>query len=93
MDIRCAMYDILKALAYTHKKGIMHRDVKPGNIIYNMFNKKAFLIDYGLAEYFIFNKSYHYRVATKTYKPPELLLNYTCYDFNMDTWGLGVTMG
>lgn len=31
-------------------------------------------------------------MATKTYKSPELLLNYTCYDYGMDTWGTGVTM-
>lgn len=36
MDIRCAIYDLLKALAHTHKQGIMHRDVKPGNILYHM---------------------------------------------------------
>lgn len=92
MDIRCVIYDTLKALKYAHAMGVMHRDIKPGNIIYHQPSKQTKLIDFGLAEFFHMDKSYHYRVATKTYKPLELLLNYTCYDYSMDTWGVGITM-
>lgn len=51
-DIRCAIYDVLKALAYMHNKGIFHRDIKPGNIMYNINKKRATVLDFGLAEFF-----------------------------------------
>lgn len=52
MDIRIMTYDVLVALSYSQKKNIMHRDVKPGNIIYDTKEKKTLLIDYGIADYF-----------------------------------------
>ncbi|KRX03999.1 Protein kinase-like domain [Pseudocohnilembus persalinus] len=92
-DIRCAIYDVLKALAYMHNKGIFHRDIKPGNIMYNINKKRATVLDFGLAEFFHVSQPYHYKVATRNYKAPEILLNYTCYDHAVDLWATGVTMG
>lgn len=51
-DIRYYMYEILKALDYCHSKGIMHRDVKPHNIMIDHANRKLRLIDWGLAEFY-----------------------------------------
>lgn len=42
------MYQILTALQYSHSMGIIHRDVKPGNIIVDLDNRKVKLIDWGL---------------------------------------------
>ena len=38
-DIRLYIYKLLKALDYSHSHGIMHRDVKPLNIVINHQNK------------------------------------------------------
>lgn len=40
------------ALAYAHKQGILHRDVKPGNILIEAENHRAKLADFGLAKFF-----------------------------------------
>jgi casein kinase II subunit alpha len=51
-DIRYYMFEVLKALDYCHSKGIMHRDVKPHNIMIDHTNRKLRLIDWGLAEFY-----------------------------------------
>lgn len=51
-DIRYYMFEILKALDYCHSKGIVHRDVKPHNIMIDHANRKLRLIDWGLAEFY-----------------------------------------
>ncbi len=51
-DIRLYLYKILEALDYSHSMGIMHRDVKPLNIIVNPDKKDLRLIDWGLADFY-----------------------------------------
>lgn len=41
---------LLEALAHTHSRGIIHRDVKPRNFLFQARTGRAFLIDYGLAQ-------------------------------------------
>jgi len=52
MDIRIYLYKILEALDYSHSHGIMHRDVKPLNIVINHHEKMLRLIDWGLADFY-----------------------------------------
>jgi casein kinase II subunit alpha len=47
------MYQILVSILGCHQRGIMHRDVKPHNIIINPQTKELTLIDFGLAEYYV----------------------------------------
>lgn len=49
-DIRSYVKELLTGLKSTHEKGIMHRDVKPGNFLYNYKTKKGYLADFGLAQ-------------------------------------------
>lgn len=91
-DIAHYVKCVLEALVYAHSKGIMHRDVKPGNIMYDFDTKTVKLIDWGLAEYYRPGTEYPVRVATRHYKGPELLLNYQRYGPSLDIWCLGCTL-
>jgi cell division control protein 7 len=44
------MYSLFNALANVHKMGILHRDVKPTNFLYDTTNHTGFLVDFGLAQ-------------------------------------------
>lgn len=107
-DIRFYMYRLLKALDVCHSRGVMHRDIKPGNVLISKSfvepQGKSFLdeddqvqrnltiIDWGLAELYYPMKRYSTRVATMRYKAPELLLQYPFYDYGVDVWGAGCIM-
>lgn len=66
--------DILSALSYMHSKKFIHRDLKPGNIILDAQNKKAVIIDFGLAKnlagYTNLTRS-KYIMGSYPYMPPE----------------------
>jgi len=88
-DIRFYIYEVLKALDYCHSKGIMHRDVKPHNIMIDHTNKRLRLIDWGLAEFYHPSQEYNVRVASRYFKGPELLIDLQTYDYSLDIWSLG----
>lgn len=88
-DIKYYTYEVLKALDYCHSKGIMHRDVKPHNIIIDPKQHRIQLIDWGLAEFYRPGTEYNVRVASKFFKAPELLVDYIYYDYSLDIWSLG----
>jgi casein kinase II subunit alpha len=48
-DIQFYMYKILKALDYTHSRGIMHRDIAPCNIVINHEAREVKIIDWSHA--------------------------------------------
>uniref|UniRef100_A0A8C7N3Z0 non-specific serine/threonine protein kinase n=1 Tax=Oncorhynchus kisutch TaxID=8019 RepID=A0A8C7N3Z0_ONCKI len=88
-DIRFYMFEILKALDYSHSMGIMHRDVKPHNVMIDHEHRKLRLIDWGLAEFYHPGQEYNVRVASRYFKGPELLVDYQMYDYSLDMWSLG----
>ncbi|XP_018806065.1 casein kinase II subunit alpha-2-like [Juglans regia] len=88
-DIRYYIYELLKALDYCHSQGIMHRDVKPHNVMIDHELRKLRLIDWGLAEFYHPSKEYNVRVASRYFKGPELLVDLQDYDYSLDMWSLG----
>lgn len=91
-DMRFYMFELLKALDYCHSMGIMHRDVKPHNVMIDHKQKKLRLIDWGLAEFYHADMEYNVRVASRFFKGPELLVDYRMYDYSLDLWSFGTML-
>jgi len=83
------MFELLKALDFCHSKGIMHRDVKPHNVMIDHEKRQLRLIDWGLAEFYHPGTDYNVRVASRYFKGPELLVDFQEYDYSLDMWSLG----
>ena len=88
-DIRYYIFELLKALDYCHSNGIMHRDVKPHNVMIDHERRQLRLIDWGLAEFYHPGRELNVRVASRYFKGPELLVDYQQYDYSLDMWSLG----
>ncbi len=93
LDIKKIMYQIIKATAYAHSKGIINRDLKPGNILIDRSTMNIKIIDWGLSEFYLKENNFSTRVSSRPYKSPELLVNYKDYDFSMDIWSIGCLFG
>ena len=89
LDIRYYFYEMLRIIDFAHSRGIIHRDLKPSNILIDHPKRSVKIIDWGLAEFYIQEKPYNVRVASRYYKPPELLVNYQFYDYSLDMWSFG----
>ncbi|GAA6006633.1 casein kinase II subunit alpha/alpha' [Rhodotorula paludigena] len=88
-DVRYYIYELLKALDFCHSRGIMHRDVKPHNVMIDHERRQLRLIDWGLAEFYHPGTEYNVRVASRYFKGPELLVDFQEYDYSLDMWSLG----
>lgn len=92
-EVRYYLYHLLVALDALHAKGIMHRDVKPRNVLLNRSGRSMYrpltLIDLGLADFFRPGQRFNVRVASRHYKSPELLVGFESYDYAVDMWGVG----
>lgn len=81
------MYQTLQGLAYIHKNGFFHRDMKPENIL--MSDDKVKIADFGLAREIRSKPPYTDYVSTRWYRAPELLLRSTNYNSPVDIFAAG----
>jgi casein kinase II subunit alpha len=91
-EIRYYLYELLKALEFSHSMGIMHRDVKPHNVMIDHNKRQLKLIDWGLAEFYKPGTNYNVGVASRYFKGPELLMDDESYNYSLDMWSLGAMM-
>ncbi|XP_049848766.1 uncharacterized protein LOC126316714 [Schistocerca gregaria] len=91
-EIKYYMHELLKALDWAHSNGIMHRDLKPYNIVIDPKLGILRLIDWGLAEFYHKNQEYNPRVASRYFKGPELFVDMQDYDYSLDLWSFGCVL-
>jgi formylglycine-generating enzyme required for sulfatase activity/predicted Ser/Thr protein kinase len=82
-----------EALNIVHNKGVLHRDIKPKNIMVREDENDAVLIDFGIAREFIPNVTQAHTVAfTQGYAPPEQLNPKAQRGKYTDVYGLAATL-
>uniref|UniRef100_A0A8D2GD64 cyclin-dependent kinase n=1 Tax=Theropithecus gelada TaxID=9565 RepID=A0A8D2GD64_THEGE len=83
------MFQLLRGLAYIHHQHVLHRDLKPQNLLISHLGELK-LADFGLARAkSIPSQTYSSEVVTLWYRPPDALLGATEYSSELDIWGAG----
>ncbi|VDO08007.1 unnamed protein product [Rodentolepis nana] len=88
-DIAIYVRQMLLALQGCHSRGIMHRDVKPSNMLFDHHRRKVYLTDWGHAAFYKEGAIYNTSVGTPRYCSPEVLLNYPKHTYAIDIWPIG----
>jgi len=83
------LFQLLKGVAFCHEHKVLHRDLKPQNLLINRKGELK-LADFGLARAFgIPVRSYSHEVVTLWYRPPDVLLGSRKYSTPIDIWSAG----
>ena len=87
--VKSYCYQILQAMLFCHQRRVLHRDLKPQNLLIDK-NGAIKLADFGLARAFgIPVRVYTHEVVTLWYRAPEILLGSTKYACPVDIWSIG----
>jgi serine/threonine protein kinase len=87
------LYQILRGLKYIHSRNVIHRDLKPRNLLVNS-NCDLKICDLGLArcDFTTLNRQTAAMtdyVATRWYRAPEVILTWEKYTKAIDMWSVG----
>ncbi len=89
--IKYFVYQILRGLKYVHSAHVIHRDLKPGNILVNG-NCELRICDFGLARGYTEREELTEYVVTRWYRAPEVMCCSSGYNSKIDVWSLGTIM-
>ena len=86
--------EIIDALTYLHSQNIVHRDVKPENILLQTFGNTLTckLIDFGISRTYTLDKLITTPCGTASYAPPEMHRGEEYYGLLSDVWSAGVLL-
>lgn len=87
--VKSFLFQLLTGVAYCHLHRVLHRDLKPQNLLINREGELK-LADFGLARAFgIPVRSYTHEVVTLWYRAPDVLLGSRKYSTPVDIWSIG----
>eukprot|EP00588_Corethron_pennatum_P012070 CAMPEP_0194277654 /NCGR_PEP_ID=MMETSP0169-20130528/9917_1 /TAXON_ID=218684 /ORGANISM="Corethron pennatum, Strain L29A3" /LENGTH=369 /DNA_ID=CAMNT_0039021671 /DNA_START=239 /DNA_END=1348 /DNA_ORIENTATION=+ len=92
--VKSFLQQILAGVGFCHKYRILHRDLKPHNLLISGDGRTLKLADFGLARLFALpNGPYTHEVVTLWYRAPELLFGDDRYCTHIDVWSVGCIFG
>lgn len=92
-QVREITRSLLSTVHYLHSHGIVHRDLKAENLLFQSRNtlKSSILVaDFGLARILQQGQKLHDRCGTLSYMAPEMLDTAKGHSFSVDIWAIGV---
>lgn len=90
--IKLYIYQLCRALAYIHRMGICHRDIKPQNLLVNTKTHQLKLCDFGSAKVLVKGEPNISYICSRYYRAPELVFGATEYTTSIDVWSVGCVM-
>lgn len=92
VTIKSFMWQLLRGIAFCHDNRVLHRDLKPQNLLINTQGQLK-LADFGLARAFgIPVNTFSNEVVTLWYRAPDVLLGSRTYNTSIDIWSAGCIM-
>lgn len=89
VTVRSFMYQLLKGTAFCHENRVLHRDLKPQNLLINRKGELK-LGDFGLARAFgVPVNTFSNEVVTLWYRAPDVLMGSRTYSTSIDIWSCG----
>jgi len=83
-------HQMIKGMEFCHANRIMHRDMKPQNLLVDTKTMRLKIADFGLARAFVLPiPQYTHEVITVWYRPLEILMGSKLYSLPVDMWGVG----
>jgi cyclin-dependent kinase 2 len=87
-------HQLCRGIEFCHSNRIIHRDIKPQNLLIDHRLALLKIADFGLARAFTVPiPKYTHEVVTVWYRPPEILLGSPVYSVSVDTWSIGCVLG
>ena len=91
--VKVYMYQLLRACAYIHGEDVVHRDIKPQNILFDPSTHTIKLCDFGSAKVLVKGQGNVSYICSRYYRAPELAFESTCYTTAVDIWSVGCVFG